>query len=384
MKNMPGGPKPEKLLPTHISPLSEKQEEIHKRIITPEHSKVEQEQAHRGGVLSRLKPRKKESPKEGPKETDTNLRRKSHEARWEELDKAPDFDGVLREYLKEKGIEPPETLNLSLIAIEEFQRYVKESQDLRKVLQGANIGEGKVSHSDPKELEKMQRERKTAAIAFARNHKEIKEYLSYGASFERAYREYIRARNSYVHFMALLDETTRLENLLNEPAFATMSDGVKLDAKSYSRLEGIAREVDEKIEQEVMGDTDSLLESLKTIYPEGSEEYEEFKREILEKKGEKDMPRTKKEIIEALQRMREEISELWDNNMVHYFWQKNTMEKLLKDFAEGQDVLEQQSTIEHLNILHEWETQHQRSTIGAVLVGPPGVGKTTTIIIIWN
>jgi len=282
-------------------------------------------------------------------------------ARQKALDAAPDFGETLRKGPEDRGIQVPETLNLSLLAIEDFQRLMREAQDLRVVVRNAA------------ELpEKIQ-----ALTLYKETKSKIDEYLSEGLSFEKAYREYIRARNDFVRFESAFKSINALEEMLREPAFASLSGDAPLDERSYARLEQMMRQG----KQEARGDSEQtvLLEALETIYPKGGEEYNEQARLISESGGNLDsaLHKTKKDIEEELASMRKQQRELWESNMVRYFWKQKEMDTILKDFAQGNDVIETQSVIKNLNALHSWETQHQRTTIGGVLVGPPGVGKTT-------
>lgn len=287
-----------------------------------------------------------------------------YEQRQETLDKAPRLESQLRKLLKERGTEPPEGLNLSLVAIEEFQQIANEAQDFRAVVKKAK---------DPKE-------RAEALKLFHLKEQKLKEYLAYGPSFESAYREYIRSKNEYIHFKGTLLDIARLKDELQSATFESVPADAKrghkrqFDEAAHARMEAVARETGGKsleVEQ------DELLASLSYVYPVGSPEYKALKKQLAESSAGIDVSRTKKDIQGELEALEVQAHEQWDNPMVRYFWAQADLEKMLADFAAGKDVVETPTTIKHLNELDTWERQHQRTTIGGVLVGEPGTGKTT-------
>lgn len=317
---------------------------------------------------------------EGIKERqDKTLSEQLYEKRAEFLSGAPDLESSLRKYLESKGHQVPENLNLSLVAIEEFQRYVREAQDARRIIKGAE---------DPIE-------RARAFILYSRQKGKLKEYLDQGKSFESAYREYIRNRNEYVEFKTALKKIKVLNNALNEPSFKSVEETAFLSLKekeqskegrktkkqpvrSYARIEKLMAE--QQLDKEGQEDNQTVLDSLASIYSEGSKEYEQLKAEISAAgKSEAEEFKTKKDVADELVRLNERVAELWANPMVRYFTNSSELEGMMEDYHSGAAVLETQSVIKYLNKLNEWEQQHQRTTIGGVLVGPPGVGKTTLV-----
>lgn len=354
---------PERLLPHHLGEElpSEETEESKKEKRPPEEAEQQPEQ-----------PEEEKEKKSG---------RALYQERQEALNQAEDLDSLLRAEWKAKheGKDAPKGINLALRYIESFRRTVKEAQDLRKV-----IRYGKSSS-----------EKSAALAAYTEKKKEIDEYLDKGLSFEAAYREYLKEQGEYFEFARDMEEMSHLEGLLQEPAFQDTALNEKLDRKSSARVEAVMQEV-ETIEKP---ETEEALAVLETVFAKGSKEYEQAKAELLGEakeggeetltkeerferakaklSGKGERPRSKKEVQRRIAELREKVQELWENPMVRYFWNTREMDNMLEDFAEGEDVIETQSVIRALNKLHEWEGEHKRTTIGGVLVGPPGVGKTT-------
>ena len=269
-----------------------------------------------------------------------------------EIDKLPEFDNI----------------NLSLKFIEQFRRLARETQDFRKIWKKA---------TDPNE-------RLGAAAEFGRKKKEMNEYMfgkneegvSYGPSFEKSYRKYIDGFRQYLDFEAVGKRINYLEEKLEEPSFATVPDQV-LDSKARSRVE---RHMSLSGSSVVNKDeVKEILESLKYVYPENSEEYRAEKEKILATvKASRERPMSKKEMQEELDKLQDREKDLWaGGTLVKYFWERQNFQKLLDDFGEGKPVLELPSVIHLCNELYEMEKRHDRTTIGAILVGEPGVGKTT-------
>lgn len=283
-------------------------------------------------------------------------------ARQEALDMAEPLEGILRQEMVRGGVEVSDGTNLSLRFIEEFQQKVREAQDLRKVIKAVERDEDKVR----------------AMGLYSLKREQINQYLDYGVSFEAAYREYLRARNEFINFETDRKELVGLENLLTSPVFASIGDEKQLDQRARARLEALTRSIREE-DVEEKADSRLMLEALSTIYPKGSDNYEEFAKKLESPSAEGIKMRTKGDIKEEIARLREKINQDWESPMVRWFWQKKELVKLSRDFARGEDVLETQNVIAKLNTLAEWEKEHQRTTIGGVLVGPPGVGKTTLI-----
>ncbi len=293
------------------------------------------------------------------------LRTEYRRTREMEIAQAPDLDGALRRKAQEEGLEDKleENTNYALREIQWFQNAVRTAQDLRRVIKASD---------DPGEMTR-------AAIEYSRIKRMIDEDIdAYGPSFERAYRDYIRGRVRFIRFRGVQSRIRRLENALGEPAFEGYPDDGEPNVRARSRLEALSRAQSQTEEPEA----DELLDSLKSIYPEESLEYKRLQEEIdrsMSSDGDSNRVLSKAEMRDEITSLQSQAENLWNDGMVQYFWKMGKWDELLRAFAEGADVLETQSTIRNLNLLHEWEQQHQRTTIGSVLVGPPGVGKTTLV-----
>lgn len=284
-------------------------------------------------------------------------------AREESLSAAPDLDSVIREEAKGKGVTLDENKNYALQTVLTFQEMVRQAESLRRAAKKTQ---------DPAEKES----------AFALYHvlrKQIQKEIidDYGLPFEKAYRDFISERTQYIQFTGALHELARLKGELEEPTFKDIPEEERLDERSYARIEKIVREADTAALGDSEEDEEEMLASLATLYAPGTPEFEELRGRVLGKKH--TFPHTKKEIQRDIEANEAKVYELWQNDWVRWFWERGQKEKLLKAFAEGEDVLDLPSTVRNLNKLHDWEREHQRTTIGGVLVGPPGVGKTTLV-----
>lgn len=327
---------PEKFIPYHLTPAEQNTEAPEAEVegLTPEEAREKRAKKHH----------------------------EDYENRMSDLRKAPDLEKTLETELKEKGYEIPPNRNLSLVFINEFRRLGGEIKTLRRTIKET---------TDPQE--------KTKALQYINETKKnIDKYLAYGPSFEKSYREYLSYKTRYFEFTEKIQEASKLQSILEEPTFKSLPTDSKLDEQSHARLEMISRTTKVSTDTENAEDREQLAETLKYVYEEGSKEYQEAVNGMSTEEA-TEVPLTKKEVIEKVNALNQEIAEDWDDPMVRHFYAEYQLDKTLNEFAKGQDVIETPSVIHNLNKLDEWEKQHQRTTIGGVLVGPPGTGKTTLV-----
>jgi len=282
-----------------------------------------------------------------------------------QLRKAPDFESWVRKYVAGKNGDVPENTNLSFQWILEFQRIAQDVRDLQTVVKTAGDIHDRV----------------LALRILTHRRQELDEYLEPGLMFKQAYAEYIRSESDFREFMAALRGTIELKKLLTTPAFASLPDDPGRDMVQEARLEKAVRRFSANGDGQGDSDTDALLAELATLCPKSSGEYKEVKQ-LLGRNGsddEHESIRSKRDLKEALDTLQDRAEELWEDPMVRTLFQAREFEELRSAYHEGADVLENQSVIGYLNQLHEWECQHRRTTVGGVLVGAPGVGKTTLL-----
>src|SRR5437773_597837 len=143
-------------------------------------------------------------------------------------------------------------------------------------------------------------------------------YLKYGMSFEKAYRDYIQARNKYVDFSLTLNKIQKLEGALDEPSFKSIPDEKALDERSQARLELVMGEATATVDKDEEDDNEKMRAALATIYAEGSKEYKAALAEMTGKQSEEAAPKTKKEVSQEIGHLEGEAKRLWENPMVRY------------------------------------------------------------------
>lgn len=291
------------------------------------------------------------------------------DARRLELKKGKSMESQYKADMEAKGISIPEGVNVELMLIEGFQETVRDAERFRKIHAEA---------TDPKEKAK-------AMSMYLKFKSEIQEYTKYGSGFERSYRNYMREKLHFFKFEGLLEERRQLKGLMDESSFASLPEGALdgprgLSVKDQVRVEQIMRDVpdDHTIDRE------EYIAGLKTMYDEQSPEYiaalQQFDQEAVAPEGEEPKKlESKKDIADRLAEIQTELEDLWGRDRLRYFWGQEQWDNLLNEFAEGAKVIETPSVIALMNRLEFIRQHHDRSTVGGVVVGPPGTGKTTGI-----
>ena len=325
-----------------------------------------------------------------PSEAETSQERRSE--RLTALRTAVSMDDRVRTEYKEAGLEPlPDDVNLGIMAITEFRKRAHEAASLAEL----------IKVSTPKE-------RVAFIRLYAERKREVDQYLEYGPNFERDYREYLREVNKTAALKLSLRQINALENALQEPLVGE-DEGSKLGTKTLARLEAALRSTSDMVLGEMSLTLEVEVEALNTIYgvdpnspPEvlGSEQlvalddkqketyqtkqdnwsaYKEATDGLLKLDRDSIEPlRSRADIQKEIERLKKQSGRLWGDGMVRNIWEQNELRGFIDAIARGDDVLETESVVDVLNRLHEIEEEHN-NTIGGVLIGPPGVGKTTII-----
>lgn len=317
--------KPEKLIPTHLS--------------NPEAT----EKKGRRGASKEQTPQKR------------------YESRAEALSEAEPLEEILRKEWKEKtGEEAPENRNLSLDVIDEFRIQSRRAQALRQAIKKTG---------DSGERVKLLR-------LYNEQHNSVADKVErYGPSFEKSYRDWIRERIKFYDFLSKREDLVKAKAQLRQPEFQNLGT---LDSDAKGRVEIAGATTD--IKHDVAADQEDILTSLETVYGKDSKEYQDAKAEFQAHAAKAPGTGSRPELEAAIKQLEQETQELWqDNPMVRYFYGQKEYEDIIKGYAEGADVMETQSVIRSLNTLWKWEQEHQNTTVGGILVGPPGVGKTTLL-----
>jgi MoxR-like ATPase len=214
---------------------------------------------------------------------------------------------------------------------------------------------------------------------FSELRREIEALLEKGGplSFEKAYRAYLASRAEFRRFQMLEDRLREVEHALSTPSYP-LSEEKEKEKMSYRLL--AARGEALSAEEPEREDLETLQEELGFLYPEGSPEWEKAMEQLRSAEiAPEELPRSKADLEQERDRIMREREELWEDPMVRYFYREHQIDSLLKDMDRGKDVIELPSTIRLLNRLYEWENLHSNITVGGVLVGEPGVGKTTLL-----
>lgn len=249
----------------------------------------------------------------------------------------------------------------------------------------------------------------------------------YGLSLDKAWWEDIEERKYYLDFKALFDRLAQTEReVANYEAPIEMEATERKTGKQSrgdKRIAAIAADMwatqmpaeqgeslmkylaplpeEEDEAEEWQAD---LMEFLEEMYPEedaqavyaqmveDAQERRAFaqlpkeEQERLRKQGETpmdEMPGTLAELRRQAKLLEVECRRLWEETEHSYDIQKRWFEDVLmqviQQYHDKEKVIDIPTTIGYLNEIHKIRKRHKNSVIGAVLTGPPGVGKSTII-----
>ncbi len=235
---------------------------------------------------------------------------------------------------------------------------------------------------------------------------------THGDALEQAHRQYIREQVQVTDFLLTFRELGRVEQAIRN--YAPEMHGFAPDPKKPMELRkrgvisemarGLGTSVEESDSEESGKDEgtdldelqEQLTDSLGYIFDDEttinvlSEEIEaginqlrtetEEERSVRESEERKDLPNLSLDSLKKLQQDLEvDAEELWEKSGVKERWFERQLHQWIQSNLRGDLVLEFNSVVKHLNDLDDIERTYQNTTIGAVVVGEPGVGKTTLI-----
>jgi len=104
-----------------------------------------------------------------------------------------------------------------------------------------------------------------------------------------------------------------------------------------------------------------------------------YAERFIKEKEEEKIPSSKKEVEKRLNEITSQLESLWENDFVRYKLYQRYLDNLLEQDEFGDPALEIPSLIKLMNKISKWERRHTETPIGAVLIGPPGTGKSVAI-----
>lgn len=319
---------------------------------------------------------------------------------------------------------------LSQVALEQFDEAASEQQLLLET--GANEEAAKKEEATEAALRQILELQVSMGIAvrdiseiyaqskqatWERTTTDGKKESGIASALEIVHREFVRQRVNFVEFKMAFEQLALIEKALVHAAPAT-AGFVPTTQKEIERV---------AIASHFEVDSDAIDEQIPTMIPEPGAETDPgvHRRSILPdlmrtfdaataqkvmgllqqsraKKEADDSQKPKTKIgvtpreqrrrtlqelrrmsLHQLQSMREKVhaecEEFWEKPEIRNAWIEQQLAGLVAALIRGDDVLALSSTTRALNTLAQWEAEDPRCIVGGVLVGEPGVGKSTTI-----
>jgi len=238
---------------------------------------------------------------------------------------------------------------------------------------------------------------KNLLIRFAIAKAEVNKFVnSLGPLLEFARRRVFKKEKNYYKFVKLNKEKAQLEVLAEVPLGESAIAQEIFEKKAKSNLQ----EKEEKIKKKLMiiaqgrdflrKDVDlpkiledwEILAELESLSKKtGEEDLVSYANELMGKKEEEEekILSSKKEVEKRLEDVTSQLESLWENDFVRYKVYQRYLENLIKQDQLGDPALEIPSLIKLMNKIASWERRHTETPIGAVLIGPPGTGKSLAI-----
>lgn len=312
-----------------------------------------------------------ELPEEELEELDEQERKEKYR---EAIESAPTIYSKIKAERKKDGEpeikESDKKVNFDWEAVKKLKRLSRQVHALRKATQSTNYDSREEKSRADSTDGRMARNQLAQKIA------EIQEFASEGGlSLQKALLKDIEDKKKYREFENARVELQDVNRQLDRPAFK--------DARGINdEKRGLIEHLQSQLEYDEHVDTVQELEAIELAYGKDSDAYKAFAEEMQKPPVEFEAPATKKELEKIKAKLERQVRDLWDpslNPRTSVIYQREKREKMLRDIAKGKDVLETPSSIELHNELFDQEEIHWESTIGAVLVGPAGTGKTTAI-----
>jgi len=270
-----------------------------------------------------------------------------------------------------------------LVLVEIFREKFRKAAVIAFLIKNAK--EKGISSEELKEL----------LLHFAMAKVEVNRFVnSLGPLLELAHRRVLEKEKSYHDFLKLNKEKAKLEFLAESPLgpaaiVQEIFEEEKKRAAAHLQKEKTTRGKLLKIAKarDFLRDSDlpklledlELLATLKELSEETGMDLLLYAEELTREKEEEKIPSSKKEVEKRLKEITSQLESLWEKDVVRYKFYQRYLENLIEQDQFGERALEIPSLIKLMNEISRWERRHTETPIGAVLIGPPGTGKSLAI-----